>query len=75
MDKGTASAEKDAGALNKTSKNQAIRNRLINVGLAVPALLLIVVALFALQEIILTLAAPAIARSAVRQHTRAAMPW
>lgn len=38
-------------------------NRLINIGLAVPALLLIVLCLFAMQEIISTLAAPAIARS------------
>lgn len=39
-------------------------NRLITIGLAIPALLLVVVSLFAAQEIVLTLAAPMIARSA-----------
>lgn len=39
-------------------------NRLITIGLAIPALLLVVVSLFAAQEILLTLAAPMVARSA-----------
>lgn len=39
-------------------------NRLITIGLAIPALLLVVVSLFAAQEIVLTLAAPLVARSA-----------
>lgn len=59
------------GALDKTSESQASKNRLTTIGLAIPALLLVVVALFATLEIVLTLAAPAIARSAsdsVRGH-------
>lgn len=62
---------KDASALDKSSESRSTTGRLINIGLAVPALLLAVVCLFALQEIILTLAAPMIARSAtdtVRGH-------
>ncbi len=57
--------------MNKTSESQASKNRILNFGLAVPALLLVVIALFALLEIILTLAAPVIASSAadsVRGH-------
>ena len=57
--------------MDKSSGSRSIRERLINIGLAAPALLLAVLCLFALQEIILTLAAPMIARSAsdaVRGH-------
>jgi len=39
-------------------------NRLITIALAVPALLLVVVSLFAIQEMLLILSAPLIARSA-----------
>lgn len=50
--------------MDKTKENRSRMNRLTTIGLAIPALLLVVVCLFATQEIVLTLAAPAIARSA-----------
>ena len=50
--------------MDKTSEKASIWFRLGTIGLAVPALLLAVVSLFAIQGILLTLAAPAIARSA-----------
>jgi len=50
--------------LDKTSDKASILFRLTTFGLAVPALLLVVVSLFAIQEMLLTLAAPLIARSA-----------
>lgn len=50
--------------MDKTSESRPATSRLITTGLAIPALLLAVLCLFALQEIILTLAAPMIARSA-----------
>lgn len=62
--KGPAVGEREAEILKKTSESDSTRNRLITVGLAVPALLLIVVTLFATLEIVLTLAAPMIASSA-----------
>ncbi len=49
--------------MDKTSDKASILFRLTTIGLAVPALLLVVVSLFAIQEMLLTLAAPAIARS------------
>ena len=50
--------------MDKRSESPLTVNRLITFGLAAPALLLTVLALFAMQEIVLTLAAPLIARSA-----------
>ncbi len=50
--------------MDKTSDKASILFRLTTIGLAVPALLLVVVSLFAIQEMLLTLAAPLIARSA-----------
>ena len=50
--------------MDKTSDKASILFRLITIGLAAPALLLVVVSLFAIQEMLLTLAAPLIASSA-----------
>ncbi len=50
--------------MDKTSDSRLAMNRLTTVGLAIPALLLVVVALFATLEIVLTLAAGAIASGA-----------
>ena len=50
--------------MDKTSDKASILFRLTTIGLAAPALLLVVVSLFAIQEMLLILAAPAIARSA-----------
>lgn len=64
-------AGKVPGALDKTNESRPAINRLLTIVLAIPALLLIVASLFATQEIVLTLAAPAVARSAadaVRGH-------
>ena len=59
-----SAAGKDINGLDKTSEKASILFRLTTIGLAVPALLLVVVSLFAIQEMLLILAAPAIARSA-----------
>ena len=53
-----------SGALDKPNDSASIRMRLITIGLAIPAMALVVVALFAIQEMLLVLAAPVIARSA-----------
>ena len=53
-----------SGALDKPNDSASIRIRLITIGLAIPAMALVVVALFAIQEMLLVLAAPVIARSA-----------
>ena len=50
--------------MDNPNDKASTRFRLSTIGLAVPALLLVVVSLFATLEILLTLAAPLIARSA-----------
>lgn len=50
--------------MDKTSESRPATSRLISIGLAIPTLLLVVVALFASLDIVLTLAAPAIASGA-----------
>ncbi len=50
--------------MDKTSDKASLKFRLITIALAIPALLLVVVSLFAIQEMLLTLAAPLIASSA-----------
>ena len=59
-----SAAGEGAIALDKTNDKASIVFRLTTIGLAVPALLLVVVTLFAIQEMLLILAAPAIASSA-----------